>query len=606
MALQANRPSSMAGSRETTGFTELGNSMSLTKRIVGLVVLALIPALAVQGYNEYALRAARAEAVRKEAMRGAKAVAADLGQFGRGARQILSILAGVAEVRGKDARACTAYLATVGGKVPGSFFFGVADADGRIRCNTLGSPVGAYSVADRSYFQEAMRTGVFAIGEVVTGRVTGRPTIQFAQAIADEDGDGRPEGIVITSIDLSYLAARQSDAGLPPDAALTVADRNGTILVRLPDHEAWAGKPLPTAFWKALTDHRGGVADLTGLRGNARITAVAGGAPGDLDGMTVAVGLSPATAFADIDAATRRGVVLIGLGAILAVAAALLAGRAFIRRPVRRLLGAAGAWRAGELGTRTGLAGRDEFGQLGEAFDAMAASLQRHEGELREEVARSRILQERQTMMLHELNHRVRNTLTTVQSLARQARRDEDRGERLEGRILSLSKTHDLLSRDDWEGASLRTVLENELAPFRDDEAHRFGLEGPDLNLPPRYVLALGMTVHELTTNAAKYGALSNDEGRIDIAWRVVAGESGARRLALEWRESGGPSVRETGKRGFGTRLITGGVSRELGGTVSLEFAPEGLRCSLDVPLDGPDRFTSFTTAADARPAGRA
>ncbi len=256
---------------------------------------------------------------------GARAVAADLGQFGRGARQILAILAGVSEIRGKDARACTAYLATVGGKVPGSFFFGVTDSDGRIRCNTLGSPPGAYTVADRSYFQEAMRTGGFAIGDVVTGRVTGRPTIQFAQGIADDDGDGRPDGIVITSIDLSYLAARQASAGLPPDAAVTVADRQGTILVRLPDHEAWAGKPLPPAFWKALTDNRARVADLIGLRGNPRITAVAGGSPGDLDGMTVAVGLSPATAFADIDAATQRGVVLIGLGAILAIGAALLA-----------------------------------------------------------------------------------------------------------------------------------------------------------------------------------------------------------------------------------------------------------------------------------------
>lgn len=568
--------------------------MSLTKRIVGLVVLALIPALAVQGYNEYALRAARAEAVRNEAMRGARAVAADLGQFGRGARQILAILAGVSEIRGKDARACTAYLATVGGQVPGSFFFGVADADGHIRCNTLGSAPGAYTVSDRSYFREAMRTGGFAIGEVVSGRVTGRPTIQFAQGLADDDGDGRPDGVLITSIDLTYLAARQASAGLPPEASLTVADRHGTILVRLPDHESWAGKPLPPAFWKGLTENRDKVADLTGLRGNPRITAVAGGAPGDLEGMTVAVGLSPAIAFAEIDAATRRGVVLIGLGAVLALAAALLAGRAFIRRPVRRLLGAAGAWRAGELGTRTGLSGRDEFGRLGEAFDAMAASLQRHQGELREEVDRSRVLQERQTMMLHELNHRVRNTLTTVQSLARQARRDEDRGERLEGRILSLSKTHDLLSRDDWEGASLRTVLENELAPFRDDQGHRFGLEGTDVDLPSRYVLALGMTVHELTTNAAKYGALSNDAGRVDIVWKVVVGESGARRLALEWRETGGPPVRETGRRGFGTRLITGGVSRELGGEVRLDFDPDGLRCSLDVPLDGTDRFTSF------------
>ena len=580
--------------------------MSLTKRIVGLVVLALIPALAVQGYNEYALRAARAGAVRKEVMRAARSVAADLGQFGRGARQVLGILAGLPEIRGKDARACTAFLATVVGQVPGSFFFGVVDADGRIRCNTISSPAGSYSVADRAYFQDAMRSGGFAVGEVVTGRVTNRPTIQFAQAIVDGDGDGRPDGIVITSIDLSYLAARQATAGLPPDATLTVADRKGTILARLPDHEVWAGKPLPPSLWKALSEHRGDVADLPGLLGDTRITAVAAASPEDLDSLTVAVGLSPATAFADIDAATRRGLVLIGLGAAMAIAAALLAGRAFIRRPVRRLLAAASAWRAGELGARTGISGSGEFGQLGEAFDAMASWLERHQGEMRDEVARSFVLQERQTMMLHELNHRVRNTLTTVQSLARQTRRDDDKGERLEGRILSLSKTHDLLSRDDWGGASLRTVLENELSPFRDDQDHRFGLVGTDLDLPPRYVLAIGMTVHELTTNAAKYGALSTEAGRVDVAWTVVVAESGARRLVLDWQESGGPLVREPGKRGFGTRLITGGVSRELDGKVRLDFAADGLRCSLDVPLDGYDRFTSFSEVAGIRPVGTA
>ena len=581
--------------------------MSLTKRIVGLVVLALIPALAVQGYNEYALRAARAEAVRNEAMRAARSVAADLGQFGRGARQVLGILAGLPEIRGKDERACTAYLSTVVGQVPGSFFFGVVEADGRIRCNTIGSPAGSYSVADRSYFKDAMRTGGFAVGEVVLGRVTNRPTIQFAQAIVDGDGDGRPDGMVITSIDLSYLAARQATAGLPPDAALTVG---GTAMARSwPDcrttRDGRASR-CPRPSGRPLKEHRGGVADLTGLLGDTRITAVAGASSDALDSITVAVGLSPATAFADIDAATRRGIVLIGLGAAMAIMAALLAGRAFIRRPVRRLLAAASAWRAGELGARTRISGTDEFGQLGEAFDAMAASLEKHEGELREEVARSHVLQKRQTMMLHELNHRVRNTLTTVQSLARQTRRDDDKGERLEGRILSLSKTHDLLSRDDWGGASLRTVLENELSPFRDDQDHRFGLEGTDVDLQPRYVLALGMTVHELTTNAAKYGALSTQAGRVDVSWNVVTGESGAKRLLLEWRESGGPPVQEPGKRGFGTRLITGGVSRELDGKVRLDFAAEGLRCSLDVPLDGSDRFTSFNEADGARTVGTA
>ena len=574
--------------------------MSLTKRIVGLVGLALVPALAIQSYNEYALRSARSDAVRGEAMRTARGVAADLDQFIGGARQILGILAELPEIQKKDPQVCTAYLKSVVDKVPGSFFFGVADADGHILCNTLGSPPGAYAIADRSYFQEAMRTDGFAIGEVVFGRVTKRPTIQFA--LATHGANGRPDGIVLTSIDLSYLSARQAAAGLPPDTALTVADRNGTVLIRLPDHDAWVGKTLPAPFWAALKRHRGGVADFPGLRGATRITAVAETSPDDLHALTVSVGFSPVTAFADIDAATRRGLVLIGLGAALAIAAALMAGRAFIRQPVRRLLQAAVAWRAGQLDARSGIGGPSEFGQLGEAFDAMAVALQKHEGELRAEIARSRLLQERQTLLLHELNHRVRNTLTTVQSLARQGRRDNDRGERLEGRILALSKTHDLLSRDDWGGAPLRLVIENEFAPFQDGQGHRFSLDGPDLDLPPRYVLALGMMIHELTTNAAKYGALATEHGQVSVTWRVMTGPDETRRLSLVWRETGGPPVVAPVRTGFGTRLITGGIHRELGGSVDLSFPPEGARCVIDVPLDEPDRFTSFRELAGNLP----
>ncbi|POR41084.1 HWE histidine kinase domain-containing protein [Methylobacterium sp. V23] len=574
--------------------------MPLTNRIMGLVALALAPALVIQAYNEYALRSARSEAVRGEAMRAARSVAADLGQFGRGTRQVLGILAEVPEIRDKDPDTCTSYLKTLLGKVPGAFFFGVADGDGSIVCNTLGTARGAYSLADRGYFQDAMRTGGYAIGEFVTGRITGTPTLQLAQAIPG--AGGRPAGIVLASIDLTYLAEHQRRAGLPPDATLTVTDRNGTILVRLPDHAEWVGKRSPPEFWSAVTSNRGKVIDLPGLRGNLRITGIAAATPDDLDSVTVAVGLLPATAFADIDAATQRGVTLIVLGALLAFMAALLAGRTFIRKPVRSLLSAAAAWRTGDLGARSGISGPGEFGQLGEAFDAMAASLQRHEGELRAEISRSHLLQERQTMMLHELNHRVRNTLTTVQSLARQSRRTDATGERLEGRIISLSKTHDLLSRDDWAGASLHTVLENELAPFRDGDHDRFALDGPSIDLPPRYVLALGMTLHELTTNAAKYGALSVETGRVEITWRVTVGESGARRMTMEWRESGGPAVTAAPRRGYGTRLINGGVSHELGGAVHLDFRIEGLTCTIEVPLDAQDRFTSFRNVVSNAP----
>ena len=558
--------------------------MTLTGRILLLVLLALAPTVAVQVYNEQALRASRTEAVRAAALRGAQAVAADLADFADGARQTLDILAEEPAIRNRDAAACGPYLGAVAERITGARIILVTDRAGTLLCNSRGAAPGAYSLADRGYFQRSMATGNSAIGEYVIGRGTGRPTIQFAHPL--HDASGAVDGLIALGFDPEALGARLVKAGLPRDATVTVTDRNGTVVVRLPDSAAWIGRPVPEGFAAGLTRavEAGGVLEMPGLRGNARITGVVR-PDGALEGVTVVVGLSRELAFADIDAATRRGAVLIALGTLIAVLAALWGGRRFIRRPVRQLLDAAGAWSAGDLSVRSGLTGTSEFGKLGRAFDRMAADLQRHEESLKAELSRSQALQEQQVTMLHELNHRVKNTLATVQSLARQSRGGEEQVAQLENRILALSKTHDLLTRRDWSRAPLRQVLENELSPYRAGDGHVI-LSGEEVELPPRYVLALGMTAHELTTNAAKYGALSTEEGRVRVAWRVIRGESGAQCLRIEWRESGGPPVAPPRRRGFGSRLITGGIARELDGEVRLAFEPEGLHCTIDVPLE--------------------
>jgi two-component sensor histidine kinase len=237
----------------------------------------------------------------------------------------------------------------------------------------------------------------------------------------------------------------------------------------------------------------------------------------------------------------------------------------------------------GDLSARTHVSGYTEFGRVGTAFDEMAAALELHEGALRAEIAQSHALRAQQTTLLHELNHRVKNTLATVQSLARQSRGGEEQTSQLEARILALSKTHDLLTRDDWTGAELREVVENELGPYRSSPDH-FDIAGPALSLPPRYVLAIGMAIHELTTNAAKYGALSVSFGRIAVTWRIIPGE-GLARLEILWRESGGPLVTPPTRRGFGTRLITGGIMRELDGEAQLDYQSSGLVCCLALRL---------------------
>lgn len=205
----------------------------------------------------------------------------------------------------------------------------------------------------------------------------------------------------------------------------------------------------------------------------------------------------------------------------------------------------------------------------------------RADAALRAEVAQRKRSEERQQMLVHELNHRVKNMLATVQSIARQSLSSPALGgpaRDFEERLMALAWAYEILTREHWEGASLREVIQRTLAPHIDHASSRLALEGPDLWLTPNRALSLALAMHELATNAVKYGALSVDGGRVGVSWRTVE-EAGTRRLELEWRESGGPPVAPRLRRGFGSRLIERSLARELQGEVTLEFAPAGLVC---------------------------
>jgi two-component sensor histidine kinase len=195
---------------------------------------------------------------------------------------------------------------------------------------------------------------------------------------------------------------------------------------------------------------------------------------------------------------------------------------------------------------------------------------------------------ERQKLMIDELNHRVKNTLATVQSIAMQTARsntDPKRfAENFQARLLALSHTHDLLTRSHWEGADLRSILEHETQAH---DQHRILLNGPSLALDSASALSLGMVFHELATNAAKYGALTSGEGRVLVDWSVS--NQTARTLHLTWREEGGSGAVQPTHRGFGSRLIERNVRHDLGGTVTLNYAPGGLIAAFTIPLDRED-----------------
>src|SRR5262245_13412649 len=193
---------------------------------------------------------------------------------------------------------------------------------------------------------------------------------------------------------------------------------------------------------------------------------------------------------------------------------------------------------------------------------------------------------ERLTLLVNELNHRVKNTLATIQSVARQSLRSAPslrEGQQVfDARIVALSKAHDILTREHWEGAGLRKIVAESLAPHAGDGSERrLKFHGPEIRLRPKAALALSMASHELATNAVKYGAFSNATGTVEVDWSVD--DDGY--FALRWREEGGPRVAVPGKRGFGSRLIERGLSQDLGGRASLDFPNSGVVCSIRAPL---------------------
>jgi PAS domain S-box-containing protein len=196
--------------------------------------------------------------------------------------------------------------------------------------------------------------------------------------------------------------------------------------------------------------------------------------------------------------------------------------------------------------------------------------------------------EEHRELLINELNHRVKNTLTIVQAMAAQSLRhmsEEDRPKvrAFEDRLFALARAHDVLTRENWEGAELREIIDEVVEPYLRQKTKHFEIEGPRLRLIPRTALAIAMAIHELATNAAKYGALSVPSGCVVITWTVTAGD--VPHLELKWQEKGGPTVTAPTRRGFGTRMIERSLAQDVGGNVRLTYAPTGVVCVMDIPL---------------------
>jgi PAS domain S-box-containing protein len=196
--------------------------------------------------------------------------------------------------------------------------------------------------------------------------------------------------------------------------------------------------------------------------------------------------------------------------------------------------------------------------------------------------------EEQQALLVRELHHRVKNMLSTVLAImgptARASANVEDFQRAFSGRISSLAKTHSRLADDQRQVIAFRTLLRNELDPYDDGSGRRVELDGPAVDLPSDIAVPLGMAVHELTTNAAKYGGLSVLGGSVAVAWRLVRA-GGRRQLAFDWIERDGPPVEPPIRRGFGSQLLERVLKGQIGASARLDFAAEGLRAHVLVPL---------------------
>src|SRR5215210_1142151 len=208
-----------------------------------------------------------------------------------------------------------------------------------------------------------------------------------------------------------------------------------------------------------------------------------------------------------------------------------------------------------------------------------------------QDITEHKAAEERQKILIDELNHRVKNTLATVQSLAAQtahgAPSQKAFQQAFEGRLIALGKAHDQLTLRHWENADLRDILSAVTAPYGTHSEDQITLVGEGVTVPPRAALTLAMAFHELATNAVKYGALSVPTGKVEIRWDATLGQLGTpSRLQIGWHEQGGPPVHAPARRGFGTKFIESSISFELGGTAQMSFDRLGVRCIVDMPVE--------------------
>ncbi len=539
--------------------------------------MAIIPLAGALVVVPLTMKDARIRQIHAEAYRTGELAALEISRLLIGLEDTLAAISAASALDGGDAAMCGDYLARVGRQMPQFAGIAVLDTQGVVRCRQKPGGEGM-SLADRLYVREAL-AGRRAVGTFLVGRLSDAKILPIAVPIVDSAGT--VQGVVAGSLNLDWLQSRLSERSFAPGGNLTVADRNGVILARYPDPGRFVGTRIPDDYQYLVRATQPGTLELTSQDGTRRILAFFPPVDKKRD-LYVSAGLSTEEEFRSVNRATYVGVAVILFTCLAVFLAAALTARRSIQMPVNRLLETVQAWRGADENARTDMKAEEgEFGQLGQAIDA-------YMDELRAARRQRRRDEERQKLLMGELDHRVKNLLATVQSVARQTFRSAGTDavviETFNQRLSAIAEAHALLMRGIEQSASLSDLVSVTIKPFDIAKPSHFIVEGPDLVVNSRAALALGMALHELCTNAVKYGALSAENGRVCITW-TLRETADHPVLDLCWQETDGPPVRAPEKSGFGSLMIQRILSSQIEGKAEMHFADEGLIVRLRAPM---------------------